>query len=138
VTDREGSEEIVYLGVDDVLALYGQIFGCSAAQARDQLRNLDGLEGAPARPLWQAHYGDADLAKQAAVLAHGIAESQLFIDGNKRTALASLRLFLLANGFDVSASQEERAGWILDLSEDLDEDGLAELLRTAMRSANGK
>lgn len=134
VTDAEG-DGTVYLGVDDILSVYAQIFGCTSAQARDQLRNPEGLEGALARPLFQAHYGQADLAKQAAVLAHGIAEGQLFVDGNKRTALAALRLFLLANGFDVEATQAEKAQWILDLSDDLNEDGLAARLRLAMRVA---
>ena len=125
-------DETVYLGLDDVLTLYAEIFRCSRDQARDQLRNREGLEGALARSLWQAHYGNADLAKQAAVLAHGIAEGQMFVDGNKRTALAALRLFLLVNGFDVNATQEEKAQWILDLSDELDEDGLAERLRESM------
>jgi prophage maintenance system killer protein len=35
---------------------------------------------------------------QAAVLAHGIAEGQPFIDANKGTALAALRTFLRLNG----------------------------------------
>lgn len=132
MTEAEG--ETIYLGVEDVLTLYSEIFGYTLREAEDHLRNRDGLEGALARPLWQAHYGGADLAKQAAVLAHGIAESQLFVDGNKRTALAAMRLFLLVNGFEVAASQEEKAQWILDLSADLDEAGLAEVLRHVMRA----
>jgi hypothetical protein len=32
------------------------------------------------------------------VLAHGIAEGQWFIEGNKRAALAALHTFLLVNG----------------------------------------
>ena len=38
-----------------------------------------------ARPATYAHYEKADLALQAAVLAHGLAEGQLFIEGNKRS-----------------------------------------------------
>ncbi len=37
-----------------------------------------------------SHYEHADLALQAAVLAHGIAEAQPFLDGNKRRALVAL------------------------------------------------
>ena len=107
---------ILYLGVEDVLRAHARIFECSIQEAEDQLRDPSGLEGALARPLWRAHYGDADLALQAAVLACGIAEGQLFIDGNKRTALSSTRAFLLANGYTLSATQEERAQWILDLA----------------------
>jgi prophage maintenance system killer protein len=92
VSGRE-ADETVYLGVEDILSVHAQIFECSISQAGDRLLNRSGLEGALARPLWQAHYNNADIAMQAAVLAHGIAEGQLFIDGNKRTALAALRLF---------------------------------------------
>jgi death-on-curing protein len=49
-------------------------------------------------------------------LAHGIAEGQIFIEGNKRVALAALHTFLLVNGLQIDASQEERARWILNLA----------------------
>lgn len=38
---------------------------------------------------------------QAAVLAHGIAEGQSFLDGNKRLALVAMLTFLEVNGFSV-------------------------------------
>lgn len=79
-----------YLTLGDVLELYGLIIGATLAEAADQLCNCDGLESALARPAAYAHYEDADLALQAAVLAHGIAEGQQFIDGNKRTALVAM------------------------------------------------
>jgi prophage maintenance system killer protein len=44
------------------------------------------LESALGRPRAHAHYDGVDLALQAAVLAHGLAEGQFFIDGNKRSA----------------------------------------------------
>ena len=81
------------------------------------------------RPKTRAHYEQADIASQAAALAHGIAETQPFIDGNKRTALAAMLTFIAVNGYDLLASQEERADWILRLNDDLSIDGLAELIR---------
>lgn len=84
--ERSGEIEPVYLTSVDVLELHGLIIGATAAEAADQLRNRAGLESALARPETYAHYQDADLVLQAAVLAHGIAEGQQFIDGNKRTA----------------------------------------------------
>jgi death-on-curing protein len=121
----------IYLGVEDVLRLHAEILGCSTQQARDHLRNPEGLEGAVARPLSHAHYAGADLAAQAAVLAHGIAEGQLFVDGNKRTALAAALTFLDLNGLTIAAPQAERAGWILELSSG----GTAEDLATHIRAA---
>jgi death-on-curing protein len=56
------------------------------------------------RPVSCAHYAQADLALQGAVLAHGIAETQPFINGNKRTALVAMLTPLELNGFTVEAS----------------------------------
>jgi death-on-curing protein len=125
--------EPVYLTLDDVLELYGLIIGATAAEARDQLRNHDGLESALARSETYAHYQDADLALQAAVLAHGIAEGQQFIDGNKRTALVVMLTFLEINGWRVEASDPELADWILSFSAGATPGTVATLLRPAMR-----
>lgn len=46
-------------------------------------------------------YEDADIIAQAVVLIAGIALAHAFVDGNKRTALAVGKTFLLLNGFQV-------------------------------------
>jgi hypothetical protein len=69
-------DEPVYLEFADALELYAAIIGATVTQAGDQLRNRSGLESALARPRSYARYEDADLALQAAVLSHGIAESK--------------------------------------------------------------
>ena len=66
-------EGIDYLDLDDVIRLHGRIFGVAATVARDQLRDAGALESAIARPANHAAYQGADLAGQAAILAHGIA-----------------------------------------------------------------
>ncbi len=126
------NQALVYLTVDDVLSFYAVLFAYTEQQAADQLRGRATLEGALARPQQYAHYAGADLALQAAVLAHGIAEGQPFVEGNKRTALASLRAFLLANGYQISATQEERANWIIRLSEGASPDDLAGWIRASL------
>jgi death-on-curing family protein len=125
-------ETTIYVGVDDILRLFADLFGCTDQQAGDQLRSRSGLEGALARPEWYAEYTQADLALQAAVLAHGIAEGQHFVEGNKRTALAAMLLFLDQNGYALTASQPERADWILDLSAGLRPEILAQRLRATL------
>jgi death-on-curing protein len=110
------------------------------AEARDQLRNPDGLEGALARPINYAHYQAADFAMQAAVLAVGIAETQPFVEGNKRAALAAMLTFIAINGFELNVTQEQLADWIIRLSAraprpGLDADGLAGLIRNALVAA---
>ncbi|MCW2970741.1 MAG: death-on-curing family protein [Solirubrobacterales bacterium] len=128
-----GEIEPVYLTVADVLELHGLIIGGTAAEAAAQLRNRAGLESTIARPETYAHYRDAHLALQAAVLAHGIAEGQQFIDGNKRTALIAMLAFLEINGWRVEASDPELADWILSFSAGATPDDVAGLVGSAMR-----
>jgi death-on-curing protein len=130
--DPEGAEP-VYLELADALELYAAIVGGTSAQAADQLRDRAGLESALGRPRNYALYEDADLALQAAALAHGIAESQTFIDGNKRLALIAMLTFLEINGFEVEASDPELAAWIIGLSTGTTPVELAELVRARVR-----
>ena len=108
--------EPVYIELADALEFYAAIIGGTTGQAADQLRDQAGLESALGRPRNYTHYQQADLALQAAALAHGIAESQAFIDGNKRLALVSMLTFLEVNGYDVNAADPELADWIIGLS----------------------
>ncbi len=130
--DPEGAEP-VYLEFADALALYAAIVGGTTAQAADQLRDRAGLESALGRPRNYALYDDADLALQAAALAHGIAESQTFIDGNKRLALIAMLTFMEINGLAVEASDPELAAWIIGLSAGTTPVELAEVLRARVR-----
>jgi len=82
-----------------------------------------------------AHHKSADFALQAAVLEDGLAEAQPFVEGNKRAALASMLTFITINGFELNASQEELAAWIIRPSAGLDADGLAELIRGGLVQA---
>jgi death-on-curing protein len=121
--------EPVYLTIEDALMLFAAIIERTPAEAELLLRARATLEGALARPATYAHYSDSDLALQAAVLAHGIAESQAFLDGNKRLALVAMLTFLEVNGFGVAATDPELAGWIIGLSADLTAEGLAATIR---------
>jgi death-on-curing protein len=133
VGEEAPETEPLYLELADALALYAAIIGGTAAQAADQLRDPGGLESALSRPRGYAHYQDADLALQAAVLAHGIAESQTFIDANKRLALVAMLTFLELNGYRIEASDFDLAGWIISLSAGTTPEQLALLVRESMR-----
>jgi death on curing protein len=94
------------------------------------------LLSALARPQNLAAYGDPppDLAALAASYAFGIARNHPYIDGNKRVALVAARTFLLINGADLEASQEEKYVTFLRLAEGrLSEDELAEWIRSRMK-----
>jgi death-on-curing protein len=125
--------EPVYIEFADALEFYAAIIGGTVGQAADQLRDQAGLESALGRPRNYAHYQEADLALQAAALAHGIAESQAFIDGNKRLALVSMLTFLEVNGHQVEATDPELADWIIGLSAGTSPEQLGDLIRSRLR-----
>ena len=64
----------------------------------DGIRDRAMVESALARPAQLAHYGNPDAADLAAAYAYGIAKNHGFVDGNKRTAWVTARLFLADNG----------------------------------------
>ena len=64
----------------------------------DGIRDKGAIESALARPLNLEAYGNPDIAELAAAYILGLAGSHPFIDGNKRTAWVTGRLFLADNG----------------------------------------
>lgn len=124
------AQEVEYLSVEDILGLFGGIQDCSDSQARLQLRDYGGIESALHRPRNYATYVGVDFALLASMLAHGIAEGQYFLDGNKRLALAAMLAFLRINGLDIRDVDEDTlSDWILQLSANLTADALADLIR---------
>jgi len=59
-----------------------------------------------------------------------IARNHPFIDGNKRTALVAARTFLILNGVDLDATQDEKVLTFLTLAEGaISEEELADWIR---------
>jgi death-on-curing protein len=88
------------------------------------------LDSAVARARNQAADGEPDLADLAAAYGFGIARNHPFVDGNKRTALVAIELFLLLNGVELQATDAECVLTILDLAAGkLDEAELAAWIR---------
>ncbi|HVE58248.1 MAG TPA: type II toxin-antitoxin system death-on-curing family toxin [Pyrinomonadaceae bacterium] len=98
----------------------------------DGVRDEGLLLSALARPQNLLAYSEVppDISALAASLAYGIAKNHPFIDGNKRTALVVTRTFLLFNGFNMEANQEEKYLTFLKLAEgNLSEEELADWIR---------
>lgn len=92
----EEDSDVRYLSVSDVIAIHEFVMtrlGDAPRPPREEAR----LEAAVMRPRMAAYYEDADLVRQAALLAIGISQAQAFMDGNKRTAFAALRAFVGTN-----------------------------------------
>jgi len=102
----------------------------------DGVRDMGLLEGAMARPLNVAAYGDPDVAALAAAYAFGIARNHPFVDGNKRTALVVSETFLILNGYALDASDAEVVVAFMELAAgSLSEEELAAWFRERIATA---
>lgn len=100
------------------------------------LRDAGLLSSALARPQNLFAYGEPtpDLASLAAAYAYGTARNHPFIDGNKRTALVAARTFLILNGSDLDATQDDKFLTFLNLAEGaVSEDELAGWIRNRIQ-----
>lgn len=92
-------EEVLFLH-DDLIKTYGGSLG---------IRDANLLESAVFRP--QSTFGEHDLYPsvfdKAATLLHGILFNHPFVDGNKRTAVASAAAFLAKNGWQFTSTTQE-------------------------------
>lgn len=109
--------ETLYISLDAVLEIHKRQlieFGGS-----DGIRNQSGLEAAVEAP--KASFGGEDLYPdvfmKAAVYAYHIAESQAFVDGNKRTALDVALTFLAINGYEIQSEAMELIDAMIAIAE---------------------
>lgn len=101
-----------YLSVDDVLGIHEdsiQAFGGSAG-----LRDRGALESAVMRP--QIGYYE-DVLAEATALWESLSQNHPFVDGNKRTALASMCAYLGINGYWLRLEEEEEYAFMMNLYE---------------------
>ena len=130
-------ENVVWVREDVVLAVH--LRQLAEHGGGEGIRGEGLLQSALARPQNLLAYGDPppDLASLAAAYAYGIARNHPFVDGNKRTALIVARLFLLLNGMNLVATQEEKYSTFLSLaSGELSEEELANWVRVHLDSAS--
>lgn len=128
-------ENIVWVREDVVLAIH--LRQLAEHGGGEGIRDEGLLQSALARPQNLLAYSapSPDLASLAAAYAYGIARNHPFVDGNKRTALIVARLFLLLNGMDLVATQEEKYSTFLALAAgELSEENLANWVRTHLAS----
>jgi len=116
--------EPVWLDTSIVLDVHAEqlaLFG-----GADGLRDAGLLESALARPVNKFAYGETNLAALAAAYGFGIARNHAFVDGNKRTAFASIIVFLGLNGIDFDVAPEAATAIVLGVAAgEINEDGLA-------------
>ena len=98
---------IAFLSVDDVLAIHRRVieeFGGDTG-----LRDRGLLESAVAMP--HSTFGGQDLhlglARKAAAYHFHLCANHPFVDGNKRVAVTASEVFLVINGHELSATNDE-------------------------------
>jgi death on curing protein len=82
------------------------------------IRDNAALESAITRP-FQTFDGKelyASVQEKAASLIESILINHPFIDGNKRIGYTLLRLFLLQNGIDITASQDNKYEFVINIA----------------------
>ncbi|HEV8367303.1 MAG TPA: type II toxin-antitoxin system death-on-curing family toxin [Pyrinomonadaceae bacterium] len=122
--------QIVWLLEETVIAIHQRQI--SEHGGSERLRDEGLLASALARPQNVLAYAQPppDLAVLAAAYAYGIARNHPFVDGNKRTALVAARTFLLLNGVNLEANQDEKYLTFLQLAQEtLTEEQLADWIR---------
>ena len=99
-----------------------------------KLRDPGLLESALARPRQHYAYGSPDIIELAAIYTVGIVGNHPFVDGNKRTGFATGVAFLLLNGFELRATEQEATQAVFALAAgELDEPGYTVWLRANVK-----
>ena len=104
------------------------------------IRDRDLLESAILRPFQT--FDNLELyptiIEKAASLIESILINHPFIDGNKRTGYALLRLFLLQNGFDLISSQDNKYEFVINIASGaLKYEGIVTWLKLNTEKKNG-
>jgi len=99
----------VLLILQDQIRRYGGAYG---------VRDPDLLSSALAMPSasFEGKFLHKDLYQQAAAYAFHICQNHPFVDGNKRTALATALVFLALNGAELEDPKEELYQLMMDVS----------------------
>ncbi len=120
---------IEYLDLEDLLDIARAAVGGDPG-----VRDYGLLESALARPRASVFGADAypDLHPKAAALLHSLARNHALVDGNKRLAWTACRTFLAINEQWISAPEDDRFEFVLQVATGAlaDLDKIADRLRT--------
>ena len=121
----------IYLDESDVREIHESQISLFGGQAG--IRNLSGLSSAVSQPKSTFDGEDLypDVFSKAAILAYCIAENQVFVDGNKRTALVAALTFLRVNGHKIPPVENQLYNAMIAIAEKkMSKDELADLLKS--------
>ena len=123
-------EDPEFLTVDDVLELHGDQIERYGGDPGIRDRGLIEAAVAMPRQSFGGQFLHVDLFEMAAAYAFHLAESQAFLDGNKRVGLAAAYVFLELNGYVLSRDEDRLYDAMIAIgTHQLDKAGLAKVLR---------
>ena len=110
------STQNIQLTLPDICELHTQLEGSFILSPGIRDKNL--LASAVKTP-FQTFMGNdlyPSIYDKAAQLCYGIANNHPFTDGNKRTALHSMYVYLIINGYDITATQQDVENLIINVA----------------------
>ncbi len=123
-----GTAEPLFLSLEQVMRLHRR--SLAEHGGIDGVRDPGAVESALASAQNTWLYGGGDVHDIAAAYAFHLAESQAFLDGNKRTAMASAVIFLVVNGCSDRADDDLLYDALIAIAtRRMDKAGLAAVLR---------
>ena len=102
-----------YLTPEQVLFIHARLIAETGGE--HGVRDLGFLQSAVARPMstFDGEELYQDIHKKAAALMESLINNHPFVDGNKRTGIASAAMFLRVNGYSLTVSDAEMESFVL-------------------------
>jgi len=124
-------KKITFLTLSEVIEIHSnqiKLYG-----GKEGIRDISLLSSAVAMPYatFSGEYLHRNIYEMAAAYAFHICQNHAFIDGNKRTALASSLVFLELNGISIADPEERLYEALMNIaSGELSKESFAEILRS--------
>lgn len=114
MNDQHAPHDVAYLDLEDLMAAAE-----AALETQVEVRDYGLLDSAIARPQASVFGEDAypTILTKAAALVESLVTNHALVDGNKRLAYVALRYFLLINGYDFTATEDERFDFIIAIAD---------------------
>ena len=105
-----------YLTMGEVLEIYKGVIKQSGGGVG--IRDLGALESAVAQPRMTFNGEELypTIVEKASALGFSLIQNHPFIDGNKRTGHAAMEMFLMLNGYEISAVVNEQVEIVLGVA----------------------
>jgi death on curing protein len=105
-----------YLSIAEIISLHATVVAQSGGSFG--LRDQGALESAIAQPEMTFDGDDLypTIAEKAGALGHSLIQNHPFVDGNKRVGHAAMEVFLVLNGYEITASVDEQEQMVLSVA----------------------